>query len=199
MSDADFLKATGLSQGDLDADDQSFRYGTKEDPTFGGARLVGDSSALAKARYDKKAKTQSFADWKKGREAQHLIPASLHKSFPALTGIVDSAQNGMMLPTEKTAADPSQSPVFTDPAKQVKPIHRRGKNRDHPTYTRNVHNFLDEVTKLPGKGANQSTLGNAMDALRQAHKDIGGGKHVDDISVDDMKDAWNTVHGKTFS
>lgn len=166
---------------------------TKEDPTFRGNRTVGDSGALAKARFNLKPKPVDFKNWKKGREAQHLIPASLHKTCPALVGVVDDRRNGMMLPTQSTYNTPGNSPIFKSPAKQKRPIHLRGKNRDHPTYTKNVKGFIRTVEKS-GRNLNQGTLFMVMDALRGAHKDIGktGKSFVDDITEQRMKSAWNS-------
>jgi len=178
------------------------RITTRQDPTFRGARTVGDSGKLAKARYNHSSKGMTFGDWKRGREAQHLIPASLHKHFKPLTGIVDTARNGMMLPTESTFKTPSNSLIFKQHHKRAKPVHRRGKQRDHPTYTRNVRTFINDVVKLHGESMSQRTLRKSMDALRLAHQNIGrkqvkqnSKQYVDNISVHRMKTAWNAVHG----
>ena len=192
----------GFSPENLESDVKKVR--TKEDPTYGGARQIGDSSALAKARYNRSDKGDlSFADWKKGREAQHLIPASLHKSFPSLTGIVDDLRNGMMLPSGTTFDSPIKSPVFSKIEKQAKPVHRKGKQRDHPVYSKNVTQFIKDVGALPGESSTrQSSLFNVMGALRIAHKQLGQEqkasgtkKFVDEISVTRMKTAWNTFKG----
>nr|MDU9042997.1 DUF4157 domain-containing protein [Candidatus Electrothrix aestuarii] len=62
-----------------------------------------NSGKLARARYKrgggKKGKGRDFSTWKRGREAQHLIPAQVCKEFLVPEAWANSAENGMMLPS----------------------------------------------------------------------------------------------------
>lgn len=155
---------------------------TKMDPTFNGPRVYGDSNKLARARYNlKQGPKPDFQTWRKHREAQHLVPASVAKRYKMSETLLDSARNGMMLPAY---------PGVTQTV-QMKPYHRRtAKHRDHPYYSRNTSAFIKRITKKGGK-LNSSTWGDVMDTLREAHK--GGGINlVDDISTKRMTSVWNT-------
>ena len=179
------------------------------DSTYGGARDIGDSSRLGRARYDLKGKAGkgglTFGEWKRGREAQHLIPASLYKNkFSSFKNMVDTPRNGMLLPNNASFDDPqnpNNSPVFRNLGKRNKPVHRQPKYRNHSTYTSNVESFINDVTRLPGESIKKNTLHKVMDSLREAHKTIGQKqtntntkKFVDNISTKRMKKAWNSVH-----
>lgn len=173
-----YLEAQGFD--DLDDDDR--KVSTKEDPTFGGARLIGNSSDLASARFGRTIKTSTFQDWKKDREAQHLIPASLCKHYPGLDGIIDSAENGMMLPA-----------VYSN--KNDKITHRKPKYRDHPTYTKNVKALIDAVLQT-GLNKNQATYKAVMRAVRPVNKLAAKYQYLDDIPYQEFKDSWNNQQPK---
>jgi hypothetical protein len=173
-----YLEAQGFD--DLDDDDR--KVSTKEDATYGGARLVGNSSDLANARYGRTIKADTFQNWKKNREAQHLIPASLCKHYPGLDGIIDSAENGMMLPA-----------VYSN--KNDKVTHRKPNYRDHPAYTKNVKALIDAVLQT-GLNKNQATYKAVMRAVRPVNKLAAKYQYLDDIPYQEFKDSWNSQQPK---
>ncbi|MCH2194699.1 hypothetical protein [Kordia sp.] len=63
----------------------------------------GDSAKLARARFrrggGKRVKGIDFKKWKRGREAQHLIPAQICRDYGIPKAWANSAINGMMLPS----------------------------------------------------------------------------------------------------
>ena len=71
-------------------------------PKFGTPKY-GDSAKLARERFKrgggKKAKEVEFKIWKRGREAQHLIPAQVCRDYEVPKKWANSAINGMMLPS----------------------------------------------------------------------------------------------------
>lgn len=68
-----------------------------------GKGTYGDSGKLARERFKrgggKKLKGTDFKIWKKGREAQHLIPAQVCKHYGIPINWANSSMNGMMLPS----------------------------------------------------------------------------------------------------
>ncbi len=187
----EYLLEQGFDPDELEEDDKwSDRVPTKEDPTFGGARQFGDSNALRKARWQRnnQKKWASQADYFKGREAQHLIPASLAKHYSSLPGILDSVENGMMLP------------AFASDKASGKIGHRRGpSHRDHPVYTKRVDKLIKAVAKSP----NQAQLHAIMAVLRTVNKNKAlAAKYscLDDIPLKEFENAWNLAHpGNTVS
>jgi hypothetical protein len=169
----------------------------KKDGTFKGGRVIGDSSALAKARYHQSKKRLTFDQWKKGREAQHLFPASLAKQF-GFEAIVDTARNGMMLPTVQT--DPAHIAKSPSPVIQqkgiTKPFHKMTmKHRDHPQYTKAVKAFAQDLFGTQKLKRNLHNAGIIMDALRDAHK-TSGATHTDKIKLADLQASWPRVNKK---
>ncbi|PTX59506.1 hypothetical protein C8N46_10995 [Kordia periserrulae] len=63
----------------------------------------GDSGKLARERFKrgggKRVKGIDFKKWKRGREAQHLIPAQVCRDYGIPKSWANSAVNGMMLPS----------------------------------------------------------------------------------------------------
>ncbi|AXG72205.1 hypothetical protein KORDIASMS9_04473 [Kordia sp. SMS9] len=68
-----------------------------------GKGKYGDSAKLARERFKlgggKKVKRVDFKKWKRGREAQHLIPAQVCRDYGIPKSWANSATNGMMLPS----------------------------------------------------------------------------------------------------
>lgn len=151
------------------------------DPTYGGARLIGNSNALARAKFNSRKRTIDFLTWKKGREAQHMIPASIAKKNKVLAGIIDSKRNAIMLPALwKTGIR--------------KPVHRQPKHRDHVTYTKNVRTMVTSVQNALGVNAlNKAQWGDVMDTLRLVNK-LATYKYIDKIPYSEFKKAWNGVN-----
>lgn len=66
---------------------------------------LGNSQKLAKKRFNLSPKKYTFKQWKRGREAQHLIPAAVCAQYNIPEPMVNSAINGMMLPSGRTATN----------------------------------------------------------------------------------------------
>lgn len=68
-----------------------------------GKPKYGDSAKLARERFKrgggKRIKKIDFKKWKRGREAQHLIPAQVCKYYGIPKQWTNSAVNGMMMPS----------------------------------------------------------------------------------------------------
>lgn len=68
-----------------------------------GKTKYGDSAKLARERFKlgggKRSKGINFKKWKRGREAQHLIPAQVCRDYGIPKSWANSAGNGMMLPS----------------------------------------------------------------------------------------------------
>jgi len=153
----------------------------EKDEAFMGKRIFGDSSALAKSRFNRSVKTAVFKSWKKNREAQHLIPASLAKKYKSLQGIIDNPENGMMLPAKYHPGN-------------TKVTHRKPKLRDHPNYTKNVKRLIKNILKYTLLKDNQGTMQMIMEALRPVNK-LAKYQYLDDIPYYEFKDSWNNIHG----
>jgi hypothetical protein len=187
-----YLLSEGYPEAELKKEDrESLRVPTKDDPTVGGARQHGDSAALFKNIYrtphaKRKTTWASEQDFHNGREAQHLIPACLVKHFSGLHSLIDSAENGMMLPAH--ARDPVKGKLG----------HRRPNNRDHAKYTTNVKLLLTAVVKLKNFGVNGATFKEVMKVLRGINKSKGLSTYnynvLDDITKADFEKAWNLAH-----
>lgn len=159
-----------------------------DDGTYKGARTFGNSTHLAKSRYKRGSKGMTFAKWKLDREAQHIIPATLAKKNKSLRGILDTVDNGIMLPA-----------LLTNNSKKI--THRRPGHRDHKTYTDNVDQLIREVVrthKNQGLRNNQTTLLMVMEALRPLHKLGTQFNYLDDIDYDEFKKAWNNAYGTNY-
>lgn len=203
MTDADFIKKhgskfedEGWDISDLEIDlkannnytedeylelrkiKKSNRKVKDEDKTFGGARLIGDSNALARAKFNKKNRIVSFSDWKKGKEAQHLVPASIAKKNKILAGMIDRKRNAIMLPAMWKSGI-------------RKPVHRQPKHRDHAVYTRNVRAMIAAVQNSLGvKSLSKPQWKRIMDSLRLVNR-LATYKYIDKIPYSEFQKAWN--------
>jgi len=149
----------------------------QDDPTYRGARTVGNSNTIARLRYGRKRRKDSFSDWKFKKHAHHIVPASLHGPFKALTGVVDTEGNAIMLP----AFEPNTE----------RPAHLRLKYRDHPVYTQHVRTLINAVTA--GGHVNQQTLRRIMDALRPVNKLVNY-RRLDNIPYNEFRTGWNNAN-----
>lgn len=157
---------------------KSNRKEKDEDKTYGGARLIGDSNALALSKFNSKARTIDFKKWKKGKEAQHLVPASIAKKNKILAGIIDRKRNAIMLPA-----------IWKSGIR--KPVHRQPKHRDHAAYTKNVRIMVAAVQKSLGvKSMTKKQWKRIMDALRVVNK-LSSYKYIDKIPYSEFQKAWN--------
>lgn len=150
-----------------------------EDKTFGGARLIGDSNALARAKFNSKNRIINFLNWRKGKEAQHLVPASIAKKNKILAGIVDRKRNAIMLPA-----------VWKSGIR--KPVHRQPKHRDHAIYTKNVRAMVAAVQNSLGvKSLSKPQWKRVMDSLRLVNR-LATYKYIDKIPYSEFQKAWNS-------
>jgi|GEM_PF-3431851 len=95
--------------------------------------VYGDSRALGYARYKLRKKGVPFAVWKRGREAQHLIPAAVCNFFRIQKDWVNSAINGMMLPSGRKATNHLRNKKYD----KGKLFHIHGGGA-HPNYNKAV-------------------------------------------------------------
>ena len=121
----------------------------------GGAKKknpnLGNSSKLARARWGLKDKyarkklvkrygvkniTGALRLWKRGREAQHLIPAEVCARFNIKESLVNSPQNGMMLPSGRARTMGKRDKTLD----KGKRIHVKG--GAHPEYNKFVLDLL---------------------------------------------------------
>ena len=113
------------------------------------AKKFGDSAKLARERYKLGVKKYDFKKWKRGREAQHLIPAAICKKYNIPSALVNGADNGMMLPSgRKTTHNLRIKSLDKGKRSHIK------KGWSHPAYNKYVENQInkknwkkDKVTK----------------------------------------------------
>ena len=151
-------------------------------------RTYGNSGKLARARWNKKTKaakkklSYGFKVWKKGREAQHLIPAAVAKEFKIPSAWLDSAVNGIMLPSGRTTTNHLRLKVL-DKGK----IHHIKGGGAHPVYNRKVKKFLlNEAGWKVGKVPSYSNFVIACSHLRLVNrpKKTGSAKgYSDDVKI----------------
>ncbi len=144
-----------------------------------------DSSSLARARWykksDKKRDKTTFEDWKKGREAHHLIPSEAFRVYEFPKGFINSPENGMMLPSGRTATHDLRNSSLD----KTKVAHVRKTN--HSEYNKNMMKYLHDKyggnTKISLEDANYMAK-----TLRSAHRNrvvevgVEVYKYVDDIN-----------------
>ncbi len=180
--EADLKRNSGLTEDqylDYRNIKKSNRKEKDEDKTYGGARLIGDSNALALSKFNSKTRAIDFKKWKKGKEAQHLVPASIAKKNKILAGIIDRKRNAIMLPS-----------IWKSGIK--KPVHRQPKHRDHAAYTKNVRIMVAAVQKSLGvKSMTRKQWKRVMDALRVVNK-LPSYRYIDKIPYSEFQKAWNS-------
>ena len=166
----------GAYDGEIEEDEKEDR----KDRTVKGSRLIGNSSALARNRYKLKPKKHDFKKWKRKREAQHIIPATLAKAYPILANMMDDAENGIMLPAKHKSTN-------------TKVTHRKPNHYDHPTYNKNVRNLIKQVLKQTNLKNNKATMLRLMRALRPVNK-LTAYQYIDDIPGAEFKQSWNAMN-----
>ena len=142
----------------------------------------GDSAKLARERYKSKSKKSkhTFARWKKGREAQHLIPAQVCKEFGIPTAWANSAVNGMMMPSGRTSTN-HQRLTSLDKGKR---IHIKGGGA-HPNYNKAIFAMAIKAPFKWKKGAVSrpkfEALANHLRTLNRPRRSGSARDYVDDI------------------
>ena len=228
----DRIRQLGVPQKELDQDDRKADRQQANDKGFRLGIRNANSGNLAKnifaarhhnltAGQNTQQRKATFAKWKEGREAQHLIPAELvndrnkHK-YPGLLGMIDSAENGMMLPGRKAGFSSSQNSSgklqskFNKHNSLNRPIHidegPKGNNRYHNQYNDAVSGVMDTIFQDTAK--NKANYQNVMSAIRSAHKDgfntgrfkQGGTakKYVDEIKRGDILAHYNKANKTNY-
>lgn len=142
----------------------------------------GDSAKLARERYKSKNKKSkhTFARWKKGREAQHLIPAQVCKEFGIPTAWANSAVNGMMMPSGRTSTN-HQRLTSLDKGKR---FHIKGGGA-HPNYNKAIFAMAIKAPFKWKKGAVSrpkfEALANHLRTLNRPRRSGSARDYVDDI------------------
>lgn len=135
----------------------------------------GDASyRLARARYMRGPKSVSFKLWKRGREAQHLIPYAEGRRVGMPDSFLNSAANGMMIPSGRSGA----AAMIPGLAKG-KLIHIR-KGWSHPKYSKFARRVIALQKPVPWRRARMEAM---ADYLRSLHKHDrpSWATHVDDL------------------
>lgn len=103
-------------------------------------RSYGNSAKLARSRFNQKdpaaRKRIDFKKWKRGREAQHLIPAQVGKAFGIPSDWLDGHHNGMMMPSGRR-----NSNHLRDPKLDKGKLHHIKGAGAHPVYNKTVHAY----------------------------------------------------------
>lgn len=101
------------------------------------SRTLGDN--VYKAKKNKSVKKES---WWKGREAQHLIPFSIGWDFGIPVNLLNSSNNGTMLPSGRVRAKPVSD--YINKKKFIRISHiEPGTGLDHKKYSENISDFLE--------------------------------------------------------
>ncbi|MGS0743608.1 eCIS core domain-containing protein [Glaciimonas sp. GG7] len=155
-----------------------------------GGRPADVSRKLAMNRWKmKKRKGYTFATWKKGYEAQHIIPYSLardHATAAAFSTVNDS-YNGMMLPSGR---DKAAAPVYKANARFMKRPRHIKQGWAHPEYNKYVLAkilALRKNTKGKLSGPMMRTL---ADELRLETKKMDPKDAIDDIGISKLNHAY---------
>lgn len=142
----------------------------------------GDSAKLARERYKSKSKKSkyTFARWKKGREAQHLIPAQVCKEFGIPAAWANSAVNGMMMPSGRRSTN-HQRLTSLDKGKR---FHIKGGGA-HPNYNKAVFAMAIKAPFKWKKGAVSrqkfEALAHHLRVLNRPRRSGPAQDYVDDI------------------
>jgi hypothetical protein len=141
-------------------------------------RTYGNSNKLARHRYALAPKRYSFKDWKRGREAQHLIPAAVCREFRISADWVDDSVNGMMLPSGRKTTNHLRD-TRLDKGKR----HHIKTGWAHPRYNSMVTRVARRIGWRAGQVSWSQFMGLAM-RLRGVNRPSRTGPasgHIDDI------------------
>lgn len=109
----------------------------------------GDSSKLARERWKLKPldyrRRHNFKKWKRGREAQHLIPAQVGKHYGIPRKWINSARNGMMMPSGRRTTN-----HLRDTRLDKGKLHHIKGGGAHPNYNKHVHALARAHQWTPG-------------------------------------------------
>ncbi|MEO0841521.1 MAG: AHH domain-containing protein [Cyanobacteria bacterium J06643_5] len=148
------------------------------------------SYLLAMARWKNKGKNKgknkrpnvNFREWKKGYEAQHILPwaevAKFKRTFKMER--LNESWNGMMLPSGRANA---ASPEWKKNTRFKNRPYHVGKNGRiaHPDYSKMVYGLLMKESKNNVYRLTLKKVKNLAQRLRVKTKNTGGGKYIDDM------------------
>lgn len=103
------------------------------------SRTLGDNVYKAKSNYH-----LSKEKWWKGREAQHLIPFSVGYDYRIPFDLLNSYNNGTMLPSGRLRAKSVAKFIKYKHFKRISHI-EPGTGLDHKKYSKTISNFLEWI------------------------------------------------------
>lgn len=143
------------------------------------------SATLGRNIFNSKRTKRIREEWRQGREAQHLVPFSVGEDFGICITLLNSKENGIMLPSgRKTAKDLAP---YVKGRLYVRPSHIR-KGLAHPQYNKAIEEFL---IFLQGKNVDLNSEFNKIAfVIRLETKKMGSTDFVDSIKYGDLIDTW---------
>jgi hypothetical protein len=156
------------------------------------------SSRLARNRFKfgggKRGKGIGFRRWKRGREAQHLIPGAIGVKFKLTHVFLDSSDNGIMLISGRSTKHGRKKPHRSVKKSKLKHVKGGG---CHPNYSKSVEKFINNV--------NNNNLTLSINLARKVSKTLrhvtksppSGVKYVDQLTVSDFLNTWKSLFGQT--
>lgn len=143
------------------------------------------STTLGRNIFNSKRTKRIRKEWRQGREAQHLVPFSVGEDFGISITLLNSKENGIMLPSgRKTAKDLAP---YVKGRLYVRPFHIR-KGIAHPQYNYTIERFL---IFLQGQKVDLNTEFNKIAfTIRLETKKLGSTDFVDSIKYGDLIDTW---------
>ncbi|WP_046745986.1 hypothetical protein [Kordia zhangzhouensis] len=142
----------------------------------------GDSAKLARARFrvggGKRSKGLDFSVWKRGREAQHLIPAQVCKAFGVPKSWANHAMNGMMLPSGRRTTNHLRIKRLD----KGKMHHIKG-GGSHPNYNKYVFRLAHQQGWRKGKVSQIqfARLANRLRVLNRPYRTGSASGYIDDL------------------
>lgn len=146
-------------------------------------RPAGISEKLARARWAmKKRAGVTFQQWKKGYEAQHIIPYAVAAKLKLPLDRINKKWNGMMLPSGRKSA---AKPLYKAASRFLSRPRHILKGWSHPKYSSRVEDLLRNYMKLH----KLKTLGNLemkkiADFLRGETKALPSANAIDQMTFD---------------
>jgi hypothetical protein len=170
----------------------SVQRGKKYQPAIplSGGRPPGISAKLARARWSmKKRYGHTFQTWKRGYEAQHVIPYSVANKLRMKMQHINESWNGMMLPSGRARA---AMPLYKAMGKYRNlPRHIAPRQFGHPKYSNQVLLFAQAyIETIPGGKWTLNRMILVANYLRRVTKGMRGTHNIDQLKLD-MDDAKN--------
>jgi hypothetical protein len=181
------LSHLDVSAGDDEEDDDSGDdYAPPEQKR---RRLIGDSTKLGRARFHfppGRVRQVTLPDWRKGYEAQHVIPAGVAVELDMVTSDIDGAWNGMMLPAGRAATRSAEKPAAYKTGVGEKfqrlPRHIAPGQMFHATYSAAVKRLATAYRRLLGLPRWTQEAQELLAAfVRRKTKELSGTQSIDDL------------------